>query len=131
LVEKQEDLEKIQLATSFIDNENDELIWVSDPVQISREIRFFIVGGQIVTASQYKEYGVAKHQAVSKTGIPFYAYMMAEMFLEEKGSIDDAFVMDLGFTTHNDWRIVELNNFNSSGLYECNTDAIIRALQFL
>ena len=131
VVEKQEDLEKVQLATSFIENEDDELIWVADPVRIVQEIRFFIIGGKIITASKYKDHGIVKHQEVFKEGIPFYAYMIAEMILEEGGNIDNAFVMDLGLTLHDDWRIVELNNLNSAGLYECNTDAIIRALQFL
>ena len=41
----------------------------------------------------------------------------------------DAYVMDLGLTDDG-WKIVELNNLNSAGLYECDTDAIIRTLEF-
>lgn len=130
LVEKQEDLEKIQLATSFIDNENDELIWVADPVRIIKEIRFFIVGGKVITYSQYKENGLVKHKELPFLEV-FEAAEMVGLILLNYGSIDDAFVMDLGLTDDNKWSIVELNNFNSSGLYECNTDAIIRALQFV
>jgi hypothetical protein len=46
------------------------------------------------------------------------------------GSIDDAFVLDLGLVGDT-WRIVELNNVNSSGIYECDTDAIVRAFKQL
>lgn len=46
------------------------------------------------------------------------------------GGIDNAFVMDLG-RTGDTWKIVELNNINSAGLYETDTNAIVSALNHL
>lgn len=130
VVEKQEDLEKVQLASSFLANEDDELIWVTNPVNIKREIRFFVIKGQIVTASQYRRNGQVEHK-LSEWVYDTSAWAAVTDILSNRGMIDDAFVMDMGLTDEGKWLIVELNNFNSSGLYECNTDAIVSALQIL
>lgn len=127
LVEKEGDLDKIQLCTSFIENEYNELVWVSSPKNIYNEIRFFIIGEQIITASYYKEKGQKKQYRIDET---HEAWDTCKRILHSNGYIDDAFVIDLGYNGEM-WKIVELNNFNSSGLYETNTDAIARALFYL
>ena len=127
VVEHQSDLNKVQLATSFIDKEEDEAIWVAPIVRIYKEARFFIVGGQIVTGSIYKENGKVNHYRVSESDD---AWSAAKTIMTNCGYanlyIPDAFVLDIGLTDDG-WKIVELNNLNSAGLYECDTDAIVRA----
>lgn len=138
VVESQEDLDKIQLSTSFIDNPDDEHIWVSDPVNLAREIRFFVVGGEIITASYYRINGRNEHRICSPGDDPEAWDKVRQILESGNGSnIDTAFVLDLGYVTYPDWhegcvwRIVELNNFNSSGLYAADVGAILSALNCL
>jgi hypothetical protein len=122
VVHCQEDLQKIQFASS--ENEAEEWIWVSDPADIGEEIRFFIIQGKAVTASQYKNRGVAKHQTIPDS---HPSWQFVEEVLRH-GTVDSAFVMDV-CRTPGGWFIVELNNLNSSGLYHCDTDRIVGALE--
>ena len=55
VVEDQSDLDKVQLATSFIGDEKDELVWACPIVNIAKEVRFFIAKGCVITASVYRE----------------------------------------------------------------------------
>jgi hypothetical protein len=127
-----DDIEKTQLATSFIENEDDELIRVSNAIQIYNEIRFYIIGGQIISGSYYKMGGQNKQTRIDSKLHP--AWIACQNILST-GFIDDAFVMDLGQIDKDwsemNWKIVELNNINSSGLYETDTDAIISAFKHL
>lgn len=136
VVDSNDDKEKIQLSTSFIANEDDEIIRMSSFVNIYYEVRFFVIGGQIVTGSLYKKHGIGTYFNIDRS---FGAWQQCENILSS-GFIDDAFVIDLGCTTNggdfcnrpaHDWKIVELNNINSSGIYKCDTDAIVRAFQYL
>lgn len=132
VIENVEDIDKLQLATSFVDKPEDELIRVSVAKNIFREARFYIIDGVPITASVYKENGIGK-QYVLPTESP--AWGACKAILAARGPIDDAFVMDLGLISKKDsvenWKIVELNNINSSGLYKTDTDAIVKAFMNL
>ena len=127
VVEKNSDLEKIQLSTSFVKDEKEELVYVSDVVRIEQEIRFFIINETVITGSGDKDKGVGNHFAVD-TSHP--AHIECKCILETGEDLCKGFVMDLGLVG-DEWKIVELNNLNSSGFYKCNTDAIINALKHL
>jgi len=130
--ESADDLQKIQLATSFIGNEDDEMIRISNAVNIQDEVRFFIIGGEIISASLYKINHINKQARIDQSHM---AWQRCKQLIRDNGCIDDAFVMDLGRTSdmnhaHN-WMIIELNNINSAGLYETDTDAIVNAFKNL
>ncbi|MGV3659643.1 MAG: ATP-grasp domain-containing protein [Prosthecobacter sp.] len=120
------DHDKVQLATSFIDDESEEIVRVSRVHDIAEEIRFYIIGGTIVSGSCYKVTRVPKQYRVDNS----HPAWQACKDIVSTGVIDDAFVMDLG-RTGDTWKIVELNNINSAGLYETDTDAIVSALKHL
>lgn len=120
------DLEKIQLSTSFTENENDEFVSVSDVVNIDEEIRYYIIGGQIITGSGYKTKGRGNHFPVDQSHDSYHACKNI-LCNARSNELDDGFVLDIG-KVGDEWKIVELNNLNSSGLYKCNTDAIVNAL---
>ena len=120
------DLGKIQLASSFIADEGEEMVRVTPAVNINEEVRFFIVNSTIISASVYKVKGVAKHYRIDSS---HPSWKRCATLLALYGSIDRAFVMDLG-RVGEDWMIVELNNINSSGLYEIDTDAFARAIAY-
>ncbi len=131
VVDHYSDIDKIQLATSFVDDIDDELIRISPAKNLYKEARFFIIGGVPVSASVYKENGQNVQYPLDESS-PAWDACKCILF---SGPIDDAFVMDLGLTSkedmHNNWKIVELNNINSSGLYKTNTDAIVAAFKNL
>lgn len=137
VVESQEDLGKVQLSTSFIEDENDEMVRVSKPVDILDEIRAFVIGGTIVTASYYKINRRPNHQAI--VAVPPPLEWLGRIIRAFAGyhEPDRAFVIDIGRTSEprvwnpDGWGIVEMNNFNSAGLYKADTDAIVRALHYL
>jgi hypothetical protein len=127
MIESVNDLDKVQLASSFITDDDEEMVRISDAVNISHEVRFYVIGGDVVTGSYYRVNGQTSHMVC-----PYAtdSYVKCRQIIENHGSIDDAFVIDLG-RVNNEWKIVELNNINSSGLYECDTDAIVRAFKIL
>jgi len=122
VVHCQEDLQKIQFASS--ENDEEEWIWVAAPADIGEEIRIFIIQGKAVTASRYKNRGVAHHERIDAEH-PVWRFTDDVL---SHGHADGAFVMDV-CRTPDGWFIVELNNFNSSGLYHCDTDRIVEALE--
>jgi hypothetical protein len=127
LIESVKDLDKVQLASSFITNDEEELVRISDAVNIQHEVRFYVIGGKVITGSYYRVNGQVSHLACPCYEQP---HIVCEEIVLEYGNIDEAFVMDLG-KVGDEWKIVELNNLNSSGLYECDTNAIVRAFKQL
>lgn len=121
--ENQDDLNKAQLSTSFIENENDVLVLLSEPVSIKTEVRFFIIGGKISSGSIYKT-GESNGYELLTNAHSSGAWKSAQDILDSHGAICSGFVMDLGWDGEN-WKIVELNCIQSSGLYANDTDAIV------
>jgi hypothetical protein len=128
VIETQEDKGKVQLSTSFIQDENTELVRVSKPVKILAENRFFVIGGKIITGSNYREMGHVKHWRRDPGDYPWVA---CEEILKRGLALPSGFVIDVALLDDGAIKIVELNNLNSAGLYKCDTDAIVRALQLL
>lgn len=126
ILECKDDIEKIQLSTSFIEDEEKEQIRVSPVYSIKIEVRLFIIGGQIISGSVYKTNGIAKYQKIDNL---HPSWTFGEQVLLS-GSIADGFALDVGLVDGM-WKIIELNNLNSSGLYNSDTDAIVRALKQL
>ncbi|WP_395753728.1 ATP-grasp domain-containing protein [Prosthecobacter sp.] len=126
VLESAADIEKLQLSTSFVANPDEERISLSAFKQIIEEIRFFVLHGKAITASQYKVKGLPAYKAVTP---PHPAWIRAEELLS--GGIPPAwhkgFVMDLGLH-HGTWKIIELNDLGSAGIYLCDTDLLTRAL---
>jgi hypothetical protein len=44
-------------------------------------------------------------------------------------NVADAFVMDIGSTEEQEWKIIEINCINSAGFYHLNPRALFRALE--
>lgn len=122
VVQCQDDLGKIQFGSS--ENDGEEWVRVSPPAVLGEEVRFFVVGGVAVTGSRYKFRGGAMHQRIpdSHPALDFAREVLRH------GNPDAAFVLDV-CETADSWFIVELNNFNSAGLYQCDTDRIVEALE--
>ena len=117
--------DRVQLCFSEGENEKEELVRVSPVVQLMNEVRLFVIDGEIITGSLYRSEGRAERmQVTSQWG----QWKFAQQLINERGVPDEAFVMDIGLTHPLDdvpCRIVELNNFNSSGFYKSDLSLII------
>jgi hypothetical protein len=100
-------------------------IQVSIPKKIYREIRFFIVGGKVVTGSQYRLGG-----KLSLNMINAVIDSDAIKFCEEMINIfqlASSFVMDVCLT-ENGWKIVECGCINCAGFYASDMQKLVNTI---
>jgi hypothetical protein len=126
VLESPDDIEKLQLSTSFVEDPEQERVYVCEFKKIDEEIRFFIIGGQVLTASRYKIKGERVYKEITP---PHPAWIKADYLINtfNPHQLNKGFVMDLGLV-NGEWKIVELNDMGSAGLYMCDTDILTRAL---
>lgn len=102
-------------------------VWISEPKEIKKEWRLFIVDDQIISTSRYMNEGELDE---SENDIP--KEMMA--FAKERISeyrIEDVYVMDIA-QIENDYKLIECNCFNGTGFYKHDIESIIQAVnQFI
>lgn len=103
-------------------NEN-TLIQVSSPKEIWTEMRCWVVGGEIITASTYKIGNSVIYKRVIDEGPIMYAKSMVEKFQP-----NEAFVIDI-CQTPNGWKVVELNCINCAGFYDCDMQSLLISLE--
>lgn len=103
-------------------NEN-TLIQVSSPKEIWTEIRCWVVGGEIITASTYKIGNNVIYKRVIDEEPIMYAKSMVEKFQP-----NEAFVIDI-CQTPNGWKVVELNCINCAGFYDCDMQSLLISLE--
>jgi hypothetical protein len=94
------------------------------PVQLKPryEWRFFVVNGFLVTASQYMKNGVVSPDKNIPDDVWEAAFWYSQYWIP-----DTAFAMDMCLTHDNIFKIVEYNCINCSGLYNCDTEAYVKA----
>jgi hypothetical protein len=93
----------------------EEILVVSDVLEMRDEYRFFVVGDKVVTGSAYRKDGiVGVDEKVPKT-----VFDMAKKYalLYKPSSI---FTMDLARLNDDSIKIIEYNCFNCSGVYLCD-----------
>lgn len=96
------------------------------PVQdILFEYRFFVVNGVIITNSSYRVKD--KFDTSLKASEQMIAYTNAMI---QKFPLAVAFVIDIA-ETKNGFKVIEYNNINCSGLYNCDEVAIVQAINTL
>lgn len=99
-------------------------VLVSPLKNIQQEIRCWVVGGKVITASRYK----LGHRVsyMNYDDEIFFTTFAQEMV--NKYQPADAFVLDVCLTDDG-LKIVEVNNINSAGFYHCNMEKLIEALE--
>jgi hypothetical protein len=103
----------------------DTLIQICNPKEIYSEYRFWVVDGQVVTASRYK-LGTRVTYAPSSTVDPRFFDFAAECVALWQPK--PAFVLDL-CDTDEGIKIVEINTINSAGFYAGDVQKMINALE--
>lgn len=126
VLESPEDFDKLQLSTSFVEDPEQEKVFAAEYKKIEEEIRFFIIGGKVITASRYKIKGERVYKEITP---PHPAWIQAEYLVKtfNPHQLNKGYVMDLGLVA-DQWKIIELNDMGSAGLYMCDTDNLTRAL---
>lgn len=118
----------------------DTLTLVTSPKNVAVEYRFFVVGGKVITGSQYRVNERLKKRFISFSPVDDRANPLdreAWDFCQARvneWAPADAFVMDIGVVGDEDdykLKIVEINSFNCSGIYDCDERAIIQAAENL
>ena len=92
------------------------------PKKIFRENRFWIVGGEVVTYSQYKIGDRVAHDANVDQDIIEFAIARVEEW-----EPCPAFVLDIALTPTG-CKVIELNCINFAGFYAANIDNLVYAL---
>ena len=90
---------------------------------IFAEWRFVIVGNEVAASSQYKIGSVL----TSRPGAPEGAEAVANTVAKHSWRPTDVFVADVA-ETEDGFRLLELNTFGTSGLYDCDLTAIVQSV---
>lgn len=105
------------------DGEDEMLL---SPVQkISQEWRFFIVDGKVISGSQYRHDGVRRLREPVADWVWDTAQKYADMWLPTPNVVMDLCAVNDGV------KVVEFNCLNSSGFYNSDVCAIVKALDNL
>jgi len=87
--------------------------------EILAEYRFFVVDQKIITGSSYNANASISEELLA------YTQRMIDIF-----PIAEAFVIDIA-QTNQGFKIVEYNNINTSALYNCDEEKIVKAINSL
>ena len=101
---------------------NAEVVY-SIPKNIGCEWRLVIVDKQIVAYSVYKQYGIVRPEM----WLPDAARNFAETIVDKYSPLD-IYVMDICQIESGEFKVIEYNTFNSSGLYDCHIPTIMEAV---
>ncbi len=97
-------------------------LMISPTQEIQAEYRFFVVNQNIVTSSCYKENNLIRTIRKPSHELISYTTKMINKFPLAK-----AFVIDIA-ETNNGFKVIEYNNINTSGLYNCDEFLIVQAI---
>jgi len=118
-----------EVTQHYQDLTADTMVAVAPYREIAHECRFFIANGKIVTGSFYKSIGWRRRIGFYDT--PWYDEEMERYVLDRiaEWQPHKAFVLDIARIDHKTCKIIEVNCYNSSGLYECDGRKMIEALE--
>ena len=103
-------------------NENTQ-IQVSTVKKIYKEIRFWVVGGKIITGSQYRLGNQTIYDDVFEPEAQEFAQSMVDKF-----QLAEAFVIDVCLT-ENGWKVVECGCINCAGFYKSDLHKMIMSVE--
>ena len=115
-------------GSGAIEHISSELM-VSKPKKLLSEARFWIVDGRVVTYSTYKiGRNFTQSRMLVDQDMICVATALASPFIKYGWEPERAYCLDLCRTEDNQIKIVEINNINSSGLYDCDTQVLVSAI---
>lgn len=99
-------------------------VLIAYPKNIQQEVRCWVVGGKVVTASRYK----IGHQVIYANYDHESFFVDFAQSMADKFQVAEAFVIDVCLAD-DELKVVEVNNINSAGFYEANMTKLIEALE--
>lgn len=98
-------------------------VWISEPKEIKKEWRLFVVDNQIISASRYMNEGELNE---SEEDIPEGMIQFAvDRIFEYR--IEDIYVMDIA-EIENEYKLIECNCFNGTGFYKHDIEMVIQSV---
>ena len=105
-------------------HKNTDII-ISSTKEIESECRVFVVDGKIVASSMYKQ----GSRVITSVDVPTqfieFAKQMVDLWQPARAFVIDVAKTALGF------KVIEINNINSSGFYKADVYAIVKAIKEL
>jgi hypothetical protein len=103
----------------------EELVVVAPAQEVIREWRTVVVQNQVITAGQYRECG----ENVRIREVPEKVLHFAQEVVDFSGyTPDKAWTLDVCENSFGALNVVEANSFSCAGLYACDYEAIVRAI---
>lgn len=108
---------------------SDSMVIVSPPKSIKQEIRFWIVNDAVVTFSLYKMgRTIVYNRHTVDERISAFAHTLCSSTFSNYWKPAEAYCLDICIDGEDKLKIIEINNINSSGLYDCDTLKLVHAL---
>lgn len=120
-VAEKDTLETKILTMSYVDLDPTLLVLIAKPKKILAEYRFYICRGEVVTGCRYMLN--AEHD--EKIGYSGNALLLAQELSKMEWMPSPIFVVDIGETEDGECKLLEINSFNSSGMYLCDLEKIV------
>lgn len=102
-------------------------IVIARPQRILAEARFLVVGGKLITGSYYRT-GKARLRLAASPDLLSIAEKHLQFCLDRGFDPAPSWVLDLAQNAEGTWKIIEVGATSCCGLYKCNTDAFLKAL---
>jgi hypothetical protein len=120
-----------EVSTRALQLSSDTKIVIAPVHNVLREWRFFVVGGKVITGSQYRTYfsTYADRSAGITADVPADVTTFAQA-MADRWSPAACFVLDVGEISTG-LRVIEANCLNGSGLYACDFAAVCAAVEKL
>lgn len=106
---------------SYGDLEPTLMMVVAKPKVIESEYRFYVTRGEVIAGSRYK----LNNEHDEDPNYPIEAYNLALEISKVEWSPAPVFVVDIGKIDNGDYKLLEINSFNCSGMYYCDLEKIV------
>lgn len=98
-------------------------VWITEPKEIAKEWRLFIVDDEIISASRYMSNGKIDE---CQNDVPNEMIDFANERIKEY-RIDDVYVMDIA-ELDKEYKLIECNCFNGTGFYHHDIEKIVHSI---
>lgn len=119
------DMQDLQSFVDEFDDDYNDLVVCSPPQKIKGEWRYVTHGQNIVASSCYmfgETITIVPHAPPS-------ADKFVQSVLEVNWKPNDLVVLDIAMLSDDTYKLIEVNAFETSGLYACNTTDIVQYVQ--
>lgn len=110
----------------FIRADPETLVIIAKPVDIAYEWRTVVVEGKVIASSQYKTFG----RVVQRETVPEALQYAQDVLNTVKYSPDPIWTLDICLT-NNEFKVLEVGSFSCAGLYACDPEPIIHAVNYI